>query len=253
MTDSAALAIVVQEAAPDVIIHCGGMTDVDGCERDRAGAWAANVDATVTLCHSANSLGAQLVHVSTDYVFDGADGPYDVDALPNPRGVYAASKYAAELAVRALANSWTIARTAVVFGWPAAGHANFGSWVLSSLRDGKQIKLFDDQWVSPTLALNVAAMLCEIAEKKLTGMIHTSGAEVVDRVTFGQAVAAKFGFDARLITASHMRDVKLAIPRPVRSGLKVTQTVARLGDAKPLSLGDALTQFKREYEEETAP
>jgi len=245
--DAGALHFLAGTAKPEVIVNCGGMTDVDGCEREQAQAWAANVEGPATLSRAANALGAHLVHVSTDYIFDGAAGPYDVDAIANPRGVYAATKFAGELAVRTLASSWAIARTAVVFGWPAAGRNNFGSWVVTTLRDSKQLKLFDDQWVSPSLALNVAEMLAELAVKKLSGVFHTSGAEVVDRVTYGRAVAKKFGFDEGLIVPSHMRDVKLAIPRPVRSGLDVSKTVAAL-ETKPLTLAQALEQFHAEYQ-----
>lgn len=245
--DAQGLSRAVTEAAPQIIVNCGGMTDVDGCERERAAAWAANVEGVATLCHAANAVGAHLVHVSTDYIFDGNAGPYDVDAIANPRGIYATTKFGGELAVRSLAKSWAIARTAVVFGWPAAGRPNFGSWLVATLRDGKPIKLFDDQWVSPSLALNVAQMLLELAEKRLTGVFHTSGAEVVDRVTFGLKVAARFGFDASLISPSHMRDVQLAIPRPVRSGLDVTKTVAML-QTRPLTLNQSLDRFYAEYQ-----
>ncbi len=117
------------------------------------------------------------MHVSTDYVFDGEAGPYDVEALPNPRGVYALTKHGGEQAVKALAFlRGAIARTAVVYGWPQAGRPNFGSWLVSALKEGKPVKLFEDQFVSPTLALNVAEMLAELGARRLTGVWHTAGA-----------------------------------------------------------------------------
>jgi dTDP-4-dehydrorhamnose reductase len=219
----------------DIIVNCAGMTDVDGCERDPAGAWAVNVEAVTHLARQS----AHLVHLSTDYIFDGTHGPYDVTAIPNPRGVYATSKLAAELAVKTLSPSWAIARTAVVFGWPAASHGNFGSWLVSTMRAGQPVKLFDDQWVSPTLALNVAEMVAELADTKCKGVFHTAGAEVIDRVTFGHKLAKRFGFDASLIHPTHMRDVALSIPRPVHSGLIVTDSL----HTKPLTVDQALDQF----------
>lgn len=248
--DAEALARAVRETRPDVIVNPAGMTDVDGCEREPSAAWVANVEGVASLARAGRDVGAHLLHVSTDYVFDGDAGPYDVDAVPNPRGVYALTKYAGELAVKALcpAGAWTIARTAVVYGWPSTGKNNFGTWLVSALREGKPVKLFVDQWVSPTHAGHCAEMLAELAERRLSGVWHTSGAEVVDRVTFGLKLCARFGFDPALVQPSRMTDVKLASPRPAKSGLVVAQTAESLA-AKPLSLTEALNRFYAEYKE----
>ncbi len=248
LADHDALAQALREIRADVVINCAAMTDVDGCERDASGAWAANVDAVATLARSARELDTHLVHVSTDYVFDGDAGPYDVDAIPNPRGVYAISKHAGEEAVRALCpkGRWTIARTAVVYGWPSTGKNNFGSWLIDALGSGKTVKLFADQWVSPSHAGNVAEMLAELAERRMAGTWHTSGADVVDRVTFGKLLCERFGFDPALITPSRMADVNLPSPRPAKSGLIVTHTMEALS-AKPLTNEAALARLHAEY------
>ena len=251
--NSETLASALKELRPDVIINCAAMTDVDGCERDPSGAYTANVEGAANLARSARALDAHLVHVSTDYVFDGDAGPYDVDAIPNPRGVYALTKHAGEEAVRSLCvkAGWTIARTAVVYGWPSTGKNNFGSWLIDALSSGKNVKLFSDQWVSPTHASNVAEMLAELAERRLAGTWHTSGADVVDRVAFGQQLCARFGFDAALIQPSRMADVNLPSPRPAKSGLNVSRTLEAL-TAKPLSLEAALARLYAEYKGSTS-
>lgn len=248
LADAKQVVQALKEVRPDVVINCAAMTDVDGCERDALGAWTANVEAVATLAKSARELDAHLLHVSTDYVFDGTEGPYDVDAVPNPRGVYALTKHAGEEAVRALCTDqhWTIARTAVVYGWPSTGKNNFGSWLIEALGSGKVVKLFVDQWVSPSHAGSVAEMLGELAERRLPGFWHTCGAEVVDRVSFGRELCARFGFNPSLITPSRMADVKLPSPRPAKSGLVVTKTAQALS-AKPLSLEAALARLHAEY------
>jgi dTDP-4-dehydrorhamnose reductase len=218
------------------------MTDVDGCERDPAGAWAANSASAAHVAAASRTAGAHLVHVSTDYVFDGQSGPYGEDATPNPRGVYALTKHAGELAVRSLAGSWAIARTAVVYGWPPAGRPNFGSWLVTALSQKQPVKLFQDQFVSPSLADNVAEMLAELAERRLSGIWNAAGAEVVDRVAYGRAVCSLFGLDSSLIAPSRLADVKLASPRPPRCGLKPDKALAELS-AKPLGLAVALGRF----------
>ena len=250
--ESARLVAALTDARPDVIINCSAMTDVDGCEREPEKAYVANVEGVAALCRGAKAAGAHLVHVSTDYVFDGAAGPYDVDAVPNPKGVYALSKQMGDDTVRALlaADKWTIARTAVVYGWPPAGNKNFGSWLVDGLSKGQTLKLFEDQWVSPSMALNVAQMLAELGAKRLAGLWHTCGADVVDRVTFGKALCARFGFDAALIQKSRMADVKLLSPRPAKSGLIVTKTAETL-DAKPWALSASLDAFFAEVKGST--
>lgn len=245
--NAAALTALVRHAKPDVIINPAGMTDVDGCERAPDAAYVANVEGVATLCRAATEVKAFLLHVSTDYVFDGAAGPYDIDASPNPKGLYAITKYLGELTVRTLCakDTWAIARTAVVYGWPKAGNNNFGSWLVDTLGQGKPVKLFADQWVSPSLALNVAAMLAEVGTKRLGGVWHLAGSEVVDRVTFGRALCERFGFDPALITPSRMAEVALASPRPAKSGLLVQRTAEALA-AQPLGLAESLSAFHQE-------
>ncbi len=246
LTDASAVGRALDELRPDAVINPASMTDVDGCERDPAGAFAANCSAVATLALETKRLGAHLVHVSTDYVFDGETGGYRETDLPNPRGVYAITKHMGEEAVRALAGSWAIARVAVVYGWPQAARPNFGAWLVSALGASQPIKLFTDQYVSPTLALSAAEMLAELAERRLTGIWHTTGATTVNRVEFAQALCKRFGLQDKTITPSLLADLKLASPRPKKSGLDVGKATAEL-KAKPLSLEAALERFHAEW------
>lgn len=237
---------LLEEVRPEVVVNTASMTEVDACEKTPWNAYLANAALPTQLAVLSRSLGFHLLHLSTDYVFDGARGPYGVDDVPHPRGVYAVTKHLGEQGVQAMAGSWAIARTAVVFGWPAAGRSNFGAWLVSSFAEKKGVKLFTDQFVSPSLALNVAAMVAELAERKLPGIWHTSGATVVDRLSFGNAVCDLFGFDRSLITPTTLAELNLASPRPPRSGLKIEKTAQALA-AKPLPLAEALQQFHAEY------
>jgi len=242
MTDQSALSAIVRAERPDIVVNPGSMTDVDGCETARAEAFFVNGVAPGILAQATRDVGAHLVHVSTDYVFDGEAGPYSEDAVPNPRGAYALTKHMGEQAVRALGDSWAIARTAVVYGWPAAGRANFGSWLLTSLRKGEPVRLFEDQYVSPSLADSVAEQLAELAERRLGGFWNVCGAAVVNRVQFGQAMCAEFGLDARAILPTRLADAKLKSPRPMRSGLRAEKAAAQL-TSRPLGLSESLRRF----------
>jgi dTDP-4-dehydrorhamnose reductase len=163
----------IESATPDVIIHTASMTEVDACEKNPEAAYAANVTAAAAVAKGARKVGAHLVHVSTDYVFDGDHGPYDEEALPNPRGVYAVTKHMGEQAARIFVPGAAIARTAVVYGWPAAGRPNFGAWLVGALEKKQPLKLFEDQFVSASLADSVAAMVVELGARKLGGIWNT--------------------------------------------------------------------------------
>ena len=242
LSDETSLISNVRATKPEVIVNSGGMADVDGCETAAAAAFRVNGVAPGLLALAGNEFGAHFIQVSTDYVFDGKAGPYNEEAVPNPAGMYALSKHIGEQAVRALAASWAIARTAVVYGWPAAGRPNFGTWLLEALRRREAIHLFEDQFVSPSLAESVAQQLVELAERRLPGIWNVCGADVVSRVQFGQALCGEFGLDARLIVPSRLAEAKLKSPRPVRSGLRTEKAFAHLS-VRPLSLAASLAQF----------
>lgn len=240
------LSQLFSQARPERVLHCGSMADVDACEKAAPEAFAVNVSATAQLAELSRAAGAHLVYVSTDYVFDGEAGPYAEDAVPNPRGVYALTKHMGEQAVRALAGSWSVARTAVVYGWPPAGRPNFGAALVLALRSGQPVRVFEDQLVTPTLAANLAQMLAELATRGLPGIWHLAGGEAVTRVEFGERLARVFGFGRSLLEPVKMADVSLPGPRPQRAGLKVEKASATL-KAQPLGLDASLRLFRDEF------
>lgn len=243
LTREADVASALEAARPEVVIHCASMTEVDACEKDPEAAYAGNVNAAAAVARGARKAGAHLVHVSTDYVFDGEAGPYDEAALPNPRGVYSVTKHMGEQAARVLAPGCAIARTAVVYGWPPVeGRLNFGAWLVTSLEKGQPVRLFEDQVVSPSFADNVAAMLVELGERRLGGVWNTCGGTVLDRVAFGRALCEVFGFDAKLIVPTRMAELKLPSPRPLKGGLR-TDKVRNQLSVKPLELAESLSRF----------
>ncbi len=247
------VAAAFEAATPEAVIHCASMTEVDACEKAPEQAHAANVDAVAFVARAARRTGAHLVHVSTDYVFDGDAGPYAEDALPNPRGVYALTKHMGEQAARVFVPGCAIARTAVVYGWPPVeGRLNFGAWLLGALEKGQPVRLFEDQLVSPSHAGNVAELLAELAVRGLGGTWHTCGAEVLSRVAFGRAFCEQLGFDAGLIVPTKLADLKLAAPRPLRSGLRVDKALREL-KARPLGLAESLGRFREEWKRGIAP
>jgi dTDP-4-dehydrorhamnose reductase len=231
---------------PDAVLHPGAMTDVDGCERDPVGAWRVNVGGSEQVARACRAVGARLVAISTDYVFDGEAGPYAEDALPNPRGAYARSKRCGEEAALVLAPDAAVARVAVVYSGRAGAKSTFATQVVEKLSRGEPVKAFHDQVVSPTLAESAAAMTLELLlETDYRGVLHTSGATPLDRVAFARRVAERFGLRGEIVPV-RTADVKLLAPRPLRSALRVDRAAALL-ENRPLAIDEALDRFHAQW------
>jgi dTDP-4-dehydrorhamnose reductase len=232
---------------PQAVLHAGAFTDVDGCERDPEGAWRVNVEGTAQVARACRALGARLVAVSTDYVFDGEAGPCGEEDVPNPRGAYARTKRCGEEAALLLAAGAAVARVAVVYSGKPGAKATFATQVVEKLSRGEPVKAFSDQRVSTTLAAPGAARCLELLlETGYAGVLHVSDATVVDRVEFARRVARRFGLEGEIIPVK-TAEAKLPAPRPLDGGLKVARAAALLRN-RPLDLDEALDRFHAEWQ-----
>ena len=229
----------------EAVLHAGAATDVDACERDPELAWRVNVGGTEQVARACRALGARLVAVSTDYVFDGTAGPYSEEDVPNPKGVYARTKRCGEEAALVLVPDCAVARVAVVYSGRSGAKSTFATQVVEKLSRGEPVKAFSDQYVSTTLAANGAAMCVELLlETDYRGALHTSDATVLTRVEFAERIARRFGLRGEIVPVK-TADVKLAAPRPLHGGLRVDRAAALLLN-KPLAIDDALERFRSE-------
>jgi dTDP-4-dehydrorhamnose reductase len=231
---------------PEVIVHAATMTDVDKCELNRELAWKNNVEGTINVARAAKTIGAFLLYISTDYVFDGEKGCYKETDLPSPISYYAYTKLRAEEKVKDISSEYCIARPSVIYGAnPAAGKTNFALWVLNKLRNKEQANVFVDQWNSPTLNTNLAEMTLEVIERKLTGVYHLSGASRINRYDFAHALAKTFSLDASLLIPTHMKDLAFPAKRPKDSSLDTTKAEIALRN-KPIEIPEALQKLKND-------
>ncbi len=236
---------VFKKVNPEVVVHAAALTDVDKCELNKELAWKINVEGARNIAEAAKSSHAFLVYISTDYVFNGETGHYEETDRTDPVNYYGFTKLKAEGLVKDL-DEYCIARASVIYGsTPAAGKINFALWLLSQLKKSEQVKIVTDQWNSPTLNTNLADMILEIIERKLTGTFHVSGATRINRYDFAKVIAQTFNLDANLISPCLSADFSWAAKRPRDSSLNTEKAQQTLKN-KPLQIRQALEVMKQE-------
>ncbi|HEY6332838.1 MAG TPA: dTDP-4-dehydrorhamnose reductase [Blastocatellia bacterium] len=224
ITNEDAVRAALESAGPDLIVNCAATTDVDRCEREPDWAYAANEAGPRFLAQGARRLGAEIVHVSTDYVFDGEkDGLYTQDDKPNPLSVYASSKLAGERAVAAETDRHYIARSSWVFG---AGGKNFGSRVIEYARGGARLKGVMDQESIPTYAPDLAARIEVLAGLKDYGLYHVTNTGPTTWYDFARLALDLAGMGDFHIEPATRKDLKQAAARPRNSAMRCLKSEA---------------------------
>ncbi|MDZ7290895.1 MAG: dTDP-4-dehydrorhamnose reductase [candidate division KSB1 bacterium] len=245
ITDRKRLRALVQALVPNFIINAAAFTDVDGSETRRELCWKVNVTGVENLAYAAQKIDARLIHISTDYVFDGKAGPYREHDRPNPLGFYGRSKLASENVLVSSNVNYAIARTMVLYGTGYEIRSNFVTWLLGRLRAGETVQIVDDQFGNPTLASELAGALRILAESGRNDIYHISGREVIDRYHFAIKVAEVFDLDPKLIQPVKTCELKQAAPRPLKSGFDISKAERELGITMSDVIG-GLQKFKVE-------
>ena len=194
IADAAALDAVMDEVAPDVVINCAAFHNLDVCETEPDQAWAVNVRAVRQLALRA----PRLVHLSTNYVFDGRrDEPYGEHDVPAPRSIYAITKLAGEHAALAYGPRSLVIRAAGLYGLhgSASKGGNFVQRMLGRARDGAQLKMVADQLLQPTFTADLAAAIVDALERDVTGVVHLTAADACSWHDFTVAIMELAGLD----------------------------------------------------------
>jgi dTDP-4-dehydrorhamnose reductase len=242
LKDEGAMAAAVSALRPTVIVHCAAATHVDQCEDCPEMAMEVNVEGTASLARAAASVGACLVYVSTDSVFDGRHGGYTEEDIPHPLNVYARSKWLGELAVQKEAPDHVIVRTNL-YGWNVAPKESLGEWILGRLRSGERISGFQDVVFSPLLVDDLVDMLLAIIGSTVRGVYHLSARDAVSKFDFARCLARQFGLDQELVIAGSVSSARLRAPRPLLTSLNPAKAEAALGRAMP-TVEEGLRRFQ---------
>lgn len=240
ITDGPAVEDFILEEKPALIVHAAAMTNVDQCELNKQDCYNINVTATRFIIEAAKTINARFVYVSTDFIFDGNNGPYKEDDEPAPVNYYGSTKLVAEKAVVESGLNWAIARTILVYGVAeATGRTNIVSWVKQSLQSATKIRMVTDQWRTPTFVHDLAAGIILIIEKKAKGIYHLSGEQQMTPYEMAVETAKFFGLDESLIEKSTSPEIKQPAVRPPKTGFDITKAKKDLG-YKPTGFQEGL-------------
>ncbi|MBK8943849.1 MAG: dTDP-4-dehydrorhamnose reductase [Ignavibacteriae bacterium] len=210
---------LVMNFYPDFIINTAAYTNVDKCETEKELAWNINVNGVEYLAKYSVPSNAHLIHISTDYVFDGKEGPYSEEDLPNPISYYGRSKLAGENVIKKFDIKSTILRTNVLFGATKFGRPDFVKWVFDSLSKNQNIKIVTDQINNPTFIDDLASAITGICDSGKTGLFNIGGSEFLHRFEFTKRIAEYFNLDFSLVEPILTKELKQPALRPLNSGL----------------------------------
>lgn len=218
VADREAVEQVFGEVAPDAVVNCAANNAVDAAEDDEAGAFAVNALGVRHVAVASRRMGAHLVHVSSDYVFSGDKGsPYHEWDEPRPRSAYGRSKLAGEREAMAHAGSWTLARTAYVFGRRGR---SLPEAILGRARAGEPLRMVDDQRFSPSCALDVASVLARLAVERRPGLYHVVNAGSCTPYELAVDVVELAGLDSSGVEKITTAELGRPAPRPAYSVLE---------------------------------
>ncbi|MEK7722142.1 MAG: dTDP-4-dehydrorhamnose reductase [Elusimicrobiota bacterium] len=227
LADPAGVADVFEKSTPELVLLCSAMTHVDDCELDPELARKVNAAGPALVVEECRRSGAKLVYFSTEYVFDGAGGPYAEEDPVNPVSVYGRTKLEGERAVLCLKGALVV-RTTVVYSHNPASR-NFIMQLINNHRAGARMRVPSDQFSNPTYAPDLAAATLDLAEKDASGIYNVVGPDWLNRYDFALKACAVFGFKPDFLEPRLTAELGQAAARPLKAGLKTEKLVRKLG------------------------
>lgn len=248
------------EIRPDIVLNTIALHNVDYCESHQDEAFNINTKAVGVIAGLCNNLGARLIHISTDFVFDGEKkGNYSESDVPNPQSIYAKSKLEGEVQAKK-ATSYSILRPSVVYGWTpleiqgsvssSGKPMNFALWALSKMNKNEELKIVNDQYTSPTLADVLAAIALRVAVKDTNDLYHVSGTSCMSRYEFTRRIAATMGYWPYEIHPIESRSIAQVAKRPMNSCLNCDRLQKEL-NYKLLNVDQSLAVMRSQIEVES--
>ena len=244
ITDNDEVEKVIVEQMPDVVINTAAMTNVDMCEDKKDACDALNVNAVQYLADACQEINAHLIHISTDFIFDGEDGPYTEEDTPNPLSYYGLSKLKSEQLLQAHMVKWTILRTIVVFGTgERLSKENIVLWAKGVLEKGDSLNIIDDQFRAPTLAEDLADACILAIKKTAYGIFNVSGKDIMSIYEMVERIRKYYGLDNTNLNRISTSTLDQKAKRPTRTGFILKKAKSVLG-YNPHSFEECLSIIK---------
>ena len=241
ITDQKQVAKLIESEKPQVVINTAAMTNVDLCEDEKKACDALNVDAVKYLADACAKIDAHLIQISTDFIFDGEDGPYTEEAIPNPLSYYGLSKLKSEELLQAHSVRWTVLRTIIVFGvGEKLSKGNIVLWAKGALEKGDPLNIIDDQFRAPTLAEDLADICILAAKKKAFGIFNASGKDIMSIYEIVERIAKHYGNSTENLNKISTATLKQKAGRPAKTGFILDKSRKELG-YNPHSFEECLT------------
>jgi dTDP-4-dehydrorhamnose reductase len=244
ITNEDDVADIIAKQKPDVVINTAAMTNVDLCEDEKSTCDTLNVDAVQYLADACAKIDAHLVHISTDFIFDGEDGPYKEEDKPNPLSYYGLSKLKSEQLLQVHAVKWTVLRTIIVFGvGERLSKGNIVLWAKGTLEKGDPLNIIDDQFRAPTLAEDLAEACILAAKKKAYGIFNAAGKDIMSIYEMVERIRKYYGLDTTNLNRISTSTLNQKAKRPPRTGFILDKAKSVLG-YNPHSFEECLSIIK---------
>ncbi len=242
ITNKKLLKKVLFDFEPHIIINAAAYTNVDGCEDHKQEAMTLNADLPEILAKSSKSFSSKLIHFSTDYIFDGKEGPYSEDDVPNPISFYGKSKLAGENLIRSHTDNFLILRTNIVYGPSNYGKGDFIRWIISNLEQNNPINIITGQSGNPTFSSDIAECVLRFIEKDSRGVYNVAGSDLLNRYEIASKIANLLEYDTSLIKPISPEELVQKAKRPEKGGLTNIKTLREI-DFAPYSLAENILKL----------
>ena len=233
---------VLRTIKPDLVINFAALTNVDLCEQKPELAYSVNLGGLKNLI---DFFDGPIIQISTDYVFDGNNGPYDENDITNPINIYGASKLESEKILLEHSKDNLVIRTNVLYDYSNNSSASFLNWVIESLKKENEVKIVEDQWNNPTWTSSLAVVIERAIDKGLGGVLHWGDGDWLSRYEFAIKIANTFSLNTSLIKPILTEDLKQVANRPLKSGLKTDFAQKNLNLEPPMIM-ECLDSIKKQ-------
>lgn len=246
ITDLKSINNVFSKIQPDIVIVTAALTNVEYCEINREETYKINILGVENIARVCKKYKCRVVYISTEYVFDGIDGPYDESDKENSINYYGETKLLAERIIQNEISNYLIIRTTVVYGWNLDSK-NFIMQLIKNLNENTTMKVPMDQISSPTYCSNLTEMIKECCDKDIKGILNLVGSDVIDRYNFALKAAEILELNKELIKPISTKELGQIAQRPLNAGLK-TEKAFEILENKPESINESLYKLKKIYE-----